>query len=199
LASPKPSDASTSAPTLAPNTATTSMLNVQTFHFPAFSTESLSAETLEFPVPPSPAMSFSSRYRVESLPPSLPEIKVQERSSVSSYISKAPLGSGFPSGISGVSGLGLPARSEQGFVGTPSPLASSFGVATPAVEESRFAAAQEQSLKEQNAPSATTTPTAAAITTSAPVSSPVADFKNNNYDKNRPNTVYDLEDVYGGI
>ncbi|KAF9007780.1 hypothetical protein BDZ89DRAFT_1048401 [Hymenopellis radicata] len=40
---------------------------------------------LDFPVPPSPAQTTSSRYRIDSTPPSLPEIKMDPHHSVSSY------------------------------------------------------------------------------------------------------------------
>ncbi|KAF7770288.1 hypothetical protein Agabi119p4_6262 [Agaricus bisporus var. burnettii] len=136
-------------------------LSVQTSHFPMLSTDSFSHEQLEFPVPPSPTLSYSSRYRVDSSPPTLPEITVQDRYSVSSYIPQSPMiGSGYISGVSdmtmsGASGIGnmglqsLPgsARSDGKFVPTKSPLASSVVVATPTqTHMSVFAAQQDKML-----------------------------------------------------
>jgi hypothetical protein len=92
---------------------------------------------LDFPVPPSPVHTISSRYRVDSTPPMLPEILVESRVSVSGYefappprhgdssnLAPSPLGSGFPS----------PAFATTRFPATPSPLASSFGIITPRQE-----------------------------------------------------------------
>ena len=65
-------------------------------------------------------------------------------------------------------------------------MASSFGVATPAAEESRFAAGQEQALKRQST-----------IETVVPAAPPVTESKP--AESKRPNTVYDPADAYGGI
>lgn len=189
------------APVQAPSSPAPSTLNVQTVHIPTLSSDSLSQEELEFPVPPSPALSYSSRYRVESLPPTLPEIRVQERSSVSSYIPRSPMiGTGYISGMSGISDLsgvsGLNSmglqpvgpRSEGKFVPTPSPLASSFAVESPTEgQESMFAEAQKKAVQDTSS---------GAITTQTAGSSATDSEKSNG---KRPNTVYDLDDAYGGI
>lgn len=187
-----------------PPTYVPSTLSVQTLHMPVISDDLTSHEGFDFPIPPSPAISYSSRYRVDSLPPMLPEIKVQERSSMStvdSYIPRSPLiGTGYISGLTDVSGGGgmgdmglqpLSARSDGRFVPVPSPLASSFGVTTPHEEpQGGFSQAQEKKSKDSMV---AITPAPAV----APAGSSVAGSKDGN-DK-RPNTVYDPEDVYGGI
>ena len=177
-------------------------LNVQTIHLPASSTDSSLQEEFEFPVPPSPAISYTSRYRTDSLPHVLPEIKIQQRSSVSSYIPGSPMMTGgYISGMtdtSGVSGyseilsMGLRSlgyKSESRFVPAPSPLASSFAVPTPAMEhEGRFAEVQPNTLRDgiQNA--------------SAEISMKAAgSAEPKNPELKRPETVYSPDDVYGGI
>ncbi|KAF9454461.1 hypothetical protein P691DRAFT_754692 [Macrolepiota fuliginosa MF-IS2] len=182
---------------VAPPSPGSSMLNPQTLHVQDFSTDSFSLtqeSELEFPVPPSPAISYSSRYRVESIPPSLPEIKIQERSSVSSYIPRSPMiGTGYISGMSGMSDVSGPnsvglqpvgLRSEGRFVPAPSPLASSFGVTSPAEErDGVFARAQ---AKARNATVATARTTPAAV---------AGDEK----EDGKRVTVYDPDDAYGGF
>lgn len=176
---------------------TPSMLNVQTLHIPAHSTDTVSQVELQFPVPPSPAISYSSRYRVDSLPPTLPEIQVQNRSSVSSFMKNSPLGSGFPSGVSDVGEMGLQTRLENKYVN--SPLASSFGIPSPlAAFEDQLAKAQEKAVKATSASS----PLAAPVTrdsTPAPAPSSSATERSKDSDGKRPNTIYDPEDAYGGI
>jgi len=176
-------------------------LGVQTIHLPASSTDSSLQEEFEFPVPPSPAISYISRYRTDSLPHVLPEIKIQQRSSVSSYIPGSPMTGGYISGMtdtSGVSGyseipsMGLRSlgyKPESRFVPAPSPLASSFAVPTPAMEhEGRFAEAQANTMRDgiQNA--------------SAEISIKAAgSAEPKNPELKRPETVYSPDDVYGGI
>ncbi|KXN91112.1 hypothetical protein AN958_02888 [Leucoagaricus sp. SymC.cos] len=181
-----------------------SILSVQPMHLSALSTDSSSQEELEFPVPPSPAISFSSRYRVSSVPPTLPEIQVQDRSSISSYIPGSPMiGTGYISGLSdasgasgmtGVGSMGLRPvgpRSEGKFVPAPSPLASSFVVASPTdSQEGPFAKAQGSALKQM----------AQSTTTNAPAKSAQEPVTENKDAKGkRPNTVYDPDDAYGGF
>lgn len=138
---------------------------------------------LEFPVPPSPVHTISSRYRIDSTPPMLPEILVESRVSVSAYefappphhghgdtsnLGLSPLGSGFPS-------PGFMPR----FPATPSPLASSFGVATPT---------QEKGFDQERVAS--------------PPIVKQEKQKINGSGLKRSNTVYsmyDAEDAYGGI
>ncbi|KAJ6605814.1 hypothetical protein B0H10DRAFT_2228869 [Mycena sp. CBHHK59/15] len=139
-------------------------------------------QELSFPSPPSPVHTTSSRYRVDSTPPMLPEITVQSRVSVSSaYFSDAPRTSnaGTPSPLS----LGFPAgqtlvvkspfnESPMGsrFPVTPSPLASSFTVPSPPAAQSAF--------PEVPVPAS---------------ARPGAKKRQTVY------TVYDLDDAYGGI
>lgn len=139
---------------------------------------------LEFPVPPSPVHTISSRYRVDSTPPMLPEILVESRVSVSGYefappprrgdasnLAPSPLGSGFPS----------PGFTTTRFPATPSPLASSFGVITPR-QENGFDQEREEVVP--------------------PPLVKQEKQKSNGSGLKRSNTVYtmyDAEDAYGGI
>lgn len=149
-------------------------------------------DEFEFPAPPSPAhTAASSRPRIDSTPPMLPEIYVQPRVSVASYdfpnsvhgsAAPSPLGSGFPSGVAaGVSaGMRPPA--------TPSPLASSFALPVSPAVENRF----EDTLK---APAAARVPQAEGAPAPAVARPRPGEQK-------RPDTVYtvyDPEDAYGGI
>ncbi|GLB41574.1 hypothetical protein LshimejAT787_1001740 [Lyophyllum shimeji] len=126
------------------------------------SADSVTQALDNFPAPPSPAHST----RVDLAPPMLPEIKLESR--VASYdfptsvrespldnvtkdFMKSPLGSQFPA--------------------TPSPLASSFEIASP--------------------------PAAATSYPAAPVPEVKAEAKQEQ--KKRPDTVYDDDDAYGGI
>lgn len=135
-----------------------------------------SAQEFNFPVPPSPAHTNSSR--IDSTPPMLPEITVESRVSVNSYNfpnsvrgsanPHSPIGSGYPSGTTAATN-GLYAAQAQ-YPATPSPLASSFVIDTPPVGRS-FEPAPPPS------------PRASAIPKP----------------EKRPETVYDAEDAYGGI
>ncbi|KAJ6561125.1 hypothetical protein DFH09DRAFT_1279368 [Mycena vulgaris] len=132
-------------------------------------------QELSFPSPPSPVRANSSRYRVDSTPPTLPEIIVQSRVSVTStYLSEggsSPFGAGFPAGQTLVM-KGASADSPMGsrFPVTPSPLASSFTVPSPPAAATSFpaepAAAQPRPDSKQRQP---------------------------------VYTVYDPEDAYGGF
>lgn len=105
------------------------------------------------------------------------------------------IGSGYMSGMtdtSGISGVGsmglqpLGNRSESRFVPAPSPLASSFAP-TPAEErEGGFAAAQGSPLKQSHTSEAV--PAAAGNANEAKKA-----------EGKRPDTVYDLDDAYGGF
>ena len=139
---------------------------------------------LEFPVPPSPVHTISSRYRVDPTPPLLPEIFVESRVSVSSYefappphhggssnLEPSPFGSGFPS----------PGFTPTRFPATPSPLASSFGVITP-TQEKGFGQEREE--------------------VGPPPLVKQEKQKSNGSGLERSNTVctmYDAEDAYGGM
>ena len=112
---------------------------------------------LNFPAPPSPALTIASRFRVDSTPPTLPEISVESRNS--------PLRTEFPSDVASVNpGPRLPA--------TSSPLAANAPVSSPSMEGNPM----------------TTVPS-----TVAPGNAVSAK------DPKRPQTLYDPEDVYGGI
>ncbi|KAJ7493295.1 hypothetical protein B0H11DRAFT_2228076 [Mycena galericulata] len=133
-------------------------------------------QDMSFPVPPSPVHSTASRYRVESMPPTLPEIIVQSRVSVNStYLSEAgsPYMSGFPGGQTVVmKGAASSDNSPMGsrFPVTPSPLASSFTVPSPPAMQSTF-----------------------------PASPPPAQQRPDPKQRQSVMTVYDPEDAYGGI
>lgn len=71
-------------------------------------------KNFEFPAPPSPVHAAASRYRIDSTPPMLPEIKLGIRDSGSNFSTSV---SGFPV---------TPSPLGSGFPMTPSPLASSF-------------------------------------------------------------------------
>ncbi|KAJ6485758.1 hypothetical protein C8R45DRAFT_1214469 [Mycena sanguinolenta] len=104
-------------------------------------------QDMYFPAPPSPALSSSSRYareRVESMPPTLPEIIVQSRVSTSAYLSDA----GSPA-----AGQTVFAESPMGtsrFPVTPSPLASSFSVPSPPAAATSFPEAVARSETKKN-------------------------------------------------
>lgn len=135
-----------------------------------------SAQEFNFPAPPSPAYTNSSR--IDSTPPMLPEITVESRVSVTSYDfpnsvrasadPHSPMGSGYPSGAAAATG-GLYAAQAQ-YPATPSPLASSFVIDTPPVGKT-FDSAPLPSPRVSAVPKPET----------------------------RPETVYDAEDAYGGI
>ncbi|KAF7370969.1 hypothetical protein MSAN_00731000 [Mycena sanguinolenta] len=133
-------------------------------------------QDMSFPAPPSPALSSSSRYareRVESMPPTLPEIVVQPRVSVTSAYLSDP---GTPAAgqtvfVGAQLGKGPYAESPVGasrFPVTPSPLASSFSVPSPP-----------------------------AVATSFP--EPVAQSEARKNRDTMYSTIYDPEDAYGGM
>ncbi|KAG7445127.1 uncharacterized protein BT62DRAFT_1007510 [Guyanagaster necrorhizus] len=138
---------------------------------------------LEFPAPPSPVLSTSSRYRVDSTPPTLPEISI-DRGSVSQYslpssyrdsTSSTPMsspftgsGSGFPSGVSQTITVAGKLSTQSRFPTTPSPLGSSFVMTPPAERKNGFPSSPTPS-----------SPTIPAV--------------------KRPETIYHADDAYGGI
>ncbi|KAJ7272627.1 hypothetical protein B0H12DRAFT_589360 [Mycena haematopus] len=139
-------------------------------------------QDMSFPAPPSPVLASSSRYgreRVESLPPTLPEIIVHSRVSVTSaYLSDA--GSPDPAGqtvfMNAQLGKSQFAESPMGasrFPVTPSPLASSFTVPSPPAAATSFQTPAEPERAVQR---------------------PEAKKRQTVY-----STVYDPEDAYGGI
>ncbi|RDB18509.1 hypothetical protein Hypma_000250 [Hypsizygus marmoreus] len=135
------------------------------------SMDSVSNDLQNFPAPPSPA--HSSRSRIDSTPPTLPEIHVESRVTSYNLSDGSPLGSAFPSGVS-VAGKGFapaPSPLANQFPATPSPLASSFDIQSPPAAVSSFPAA---------------------------AAAPVAEKKETEQ-KKRPETVYDDDDAYGGF
>ncbi|KAK0202443.1 hypothetical protein DFS33DRAFT_1340199 [Desarmillaria ectypa] len=138
---------------------------------------------LEFPAPPSPVLSTSSRYRVDSTPPTLPEISI-DRGSVSQYslpssyrdsTNSTPTSSlfpgsvsGFPSGVSQAITAGGKPGSQSRFPTTPSPLGNSFVMTLPTEGSKQFPSSPTPS-----------SPTIPAV--------------------KRPETIYDVDDAYGGI
>ncbi|KAJ7643363.1 hypothetical protein DFH06DRAFT_1333614 [Mycena polygramma] len=105
-------------------------------------------QEMSFPAPPSPVHTSASRYRVDSTPPMLPEIFLPRGSvSLSDAGSSTPTTPSFPGGQT----LFMKAPGQDSPVGgrfpvTPSPLASSFTVATPP------AASAEKSFLPQEPP-----------------------------------------------
>ncbi|KIM44381.1 hypothetical protein M413DRAFT_24892 [Hebeloma cylindrosporum] len=141
--------------------------------------ESLASQTLDFPVPPSPAHTVSSRYRVDSTPPTLPEIFVESRVSVG----------GFPMARnSELMSPGLTTGQGSRFPTTPSPLASSFAMPSPPP-------AGESSFPNHGA-AAAPSPLHNGVT--APEAAAAPQQENSNV-KQRAYSMYDPEDAYGGI
>ncbi|KAJ7623653.1 hypothetical protein FB45DRAFT_926350 [Roridomyces roridus] len=130
-------------------------------------------QELSFPVPPSPAHSVS-RFRVDSTPPTLPEIVVQSRVSVNStYLSEAgsPFAPGFPASQT-VLMKGSESPMGSRFPVTPSPLASSFVVPSPPATREEFV---------------------------VPAPPPAAQPRPDAHARQSVYTLYDPEDAYGGI
>ncbi|KAF8159326.1 hypothetical protein B0H34DRAFT_399096 [Crassisporium funariophilum] len=146
---------------------------------------SAASQTLEFPAPPSPAHTAHSRYRVDSTPPTLPEIHLESRVSMGLRNSGAlsPLGSGFPSGL----GAGAVAIGGTRFPATPSPLASSFGMpSTPGSNRNTFGAV-------------VTAPPPMPASHAAPATQSAHDEVKFEKKRGTMYSVYDDEDAYGGI
>ncbi|KAF8957105.1 hypothetical protein BDZ97DRAFT_120364 [Flammula alnicola] len=127
---------------------------------------------LEFPVPPSPALTPTSRYRIDSLPPTLPEINVESRVSVGGY---PMLGTG-PGARSSDAVGGMLTATGSRFPTTPSPLASSFGMPSPP-------------------PAAATKSFDAGVVKSEQSAAVMGGEKK----RNTVYSMYDPEDAYGGI
>lgn len=142
------------------------------------------SQDLHFPAPPSPPASFSSRYRVDSSPPTLPEIHLESRASTNSYSDFQFPSARIPAGSSPLASSSLSDISESPFVSrfptTPSPMASSFGLPTPPVTR-KF---------DTSSPN---TPLANNISTHI---NPDVQLTVQN---KRPPTLYDADDAYGGF
>ncbi|KAG6817323.1 hypothetical protein H0H87_010340 [Tephrocybe sp. NHM501043] len=140
-----------------------------TLPYPGDVTPRASTNLDDFPAPPSP--SHSSRSRVESIPPTLPEIHVESRPSSYDFpasVRGSETPSSFPSGVTKdytKSPLG------NQFPATPSPLASSFAIPSspPAVANLQESPPPTPRLNKTETPA------------------------------KRPDTVYDDDDAYGGI
>ncbi|KAF9528942.1 hypothetical protein CPB83DRAFT_853474 [Crepidotus variabilis] len=91
--------------------------------------ESIVAEALEFPLPPTPSQASITRYRVDSMPPMLPDINVQTRVSMNSMMGESQLGVPMPSKV--------PARS---------PLATSEIVPAPSPPEAAVVKTSQNDL-----------------------------------------------------
>ncbi|KDR80854.1 hypothetical protein GALMADRAFT_1111913 [Galerina marginata CBS 339.88] len=135
--------------------------------------ESSVSQTLEFPVPPSPAHTVTSRYRIDSMPPTLPEIHIESRVSVGNYPVIRNSGATMDGGLS----PGLTTGTGSRFPTTPSPLASSFGFPSPAPEATTFPEATHPKL--------------------AP--SPLSNSNTFHKKQGSMHSLYDAEDAYGGI
>lgn len=140
-------------------------------HRASFVSQTEAHHDFDFPAPPSPSFTPASRYRVDSTPPILPEIRVQSRGNSYDF---TPIDSQFPSGFSAAAhGSGdaqiLTLAPRSAFPVSPSPLASSFTF-SPGPEQKGF--------------------------DSGPIPRPAVSAAEA---VRRPETVYDPEDAYGGI
>jgi len=146
------------------------------------SSDSITAQTLDFPVPPIPAHTISSRYRIDSTPPSLPEINIESRVSVGNYPGLRDNDLVIPGALA-VGGGRFPT--------TPSPLASSFVVPgspfTPTGEGSFAAGAVG------NAP-AVPAPVVTAESSKTHTQQTSVEAK-----RNTAYSLYDPDDAYGGF
>ena len=171
------------------------------------------AQDLDFPAPPSNTHIATSRYRIDSTPPMLPEILVQSRGSISSLsgydFPSSVRGSLTPSAVSSgflmaeSSGLFPDSPLGNRFPATPSPLASSFGfLNTPsAVGKGSFPVTPVE-RDFHTAITATTDDdriiTSAGASNRAPVED-TAVTQPRGKKRHTVYTVYDPEDAYGGI
>ncbi|KAJ7797499.1 hypothetical protein B0H14DRAFT_2910839 [Mycena olivaceomarginata] len=133
-------------------------------------------QDMSFPAPPSPVHTSSSRYARDSQPPTLPEIVLQSRVSVTSaYLSDSAPGTPgagqtvFMNAQVGKSPFAESPMGSSRFPVTPSPLASSFSVPSPPAAAVSFPAEHAQAR-------------------------PEAKKRQTVY-----STVYDEEDAYGGM
>ncbi|KAH9480477.1 hypothetical protein JR316_0007077 [Psilocybe cubensis] len=138
----------------------------------------------DFPAPPSPVHTpgSASRYRIDSMPPTLPEIHVESRVSVSSVgVDGAALHS------QGLAQGGLTTGTRSQFPTTPSPLASSFGFPSPAPNATEFTDPKHPAIP----------PAAASPSTATPPSAQPAAPKHKKQASMQ--SVYDADDAYGGF
>ncbi|KAF8623149.1 hypothetical protein AX17_007538 [Amanita inopinata Kibby_2008] len=123
----------------------------------------MTPEPQDFPVPPSPAQTISSRYRADSSPPTLPELQINSSESDSF-------------GTFSASRRGSAERTSQSTkfqAAIPSPLAASYIPSQQSVDKT---SSQVEQVKTGNN------------------AVPKVDDA-----RTRPETMYDPEDVYGGI
>jgi len=174
---------------------------------PSMDSALASQDLHEFPAPPSPAIHSPTSSRINSIPPTLPEIFIGSSSTIDgnstmgsptrvvSYDFPASVrgsgGFGYPSGLSAAGhAVGVqevvtssPSLSHFRFPATPSPLASSFGMPTPPAGAKSF-------IEGQDAPPV---PGVVAESKNVPIATVVDKAQK------RPETVYDDADAYGGI
>jgi hypothetical protein len=156
--------------------------------------------TLDFPAPPSPVHPTStSRYRIDSMPPSLPEINIEaSRVSVSSYpmlASPAVRDSRAPSMLTAGLTPGGTGSAASRFPTTPSPLASSFGMPSPPP-----AAASAAFVPPGPPPALTPGAAPAAVdAASAPTARQPSAHALDQKKRNTSYSMYEAEDAYGGI
>lgn len=112
-------------------------------------------QDMTFPAPPSPVHTSSSRYARDSQPPTLPEIVLQSRVSVTSaYLSDSAPGTPgagqtvFMNAQVGKSPFAESPMGSSRFPVTPSPLASSFNVPSPPAAAVSFPAEHAQARPE---------------------------------------------------
>ena len=162
------------------------------------------SNTLDFPVPPLPAYTVSSRYRVDSPPPMLPEINIGSRASMTRY-------SGFRNTATVAAGRRPPGVTNQTFPTSLSPLASSFEIPSITnVEETSFSAAVSAAYSSAAQPASTTAPPASTAAPPASITALPASFAAPPASTAAPAvpieqkratifSMYDPEDAYGGI
>ncbi|KJA22739.1 hypothetical protein HYPSUDRAFT_637007 [Hypholoma sublateritium FD-334 SS-4] len=134
--------------------------------------------THDFPAPPPPAMPAvaASRYRIDSMPPVLPEIHLQARGSVSSLSPVLSIRSSGAPAPGGLLSAGVGDAVHSRFPATPSPLASSFGMPSPAAGSSE-----------------------ASFADASPVPRPAPAVAQDPKARKSTYSMYDPEDAYGGI
>lgn len=150
---------------------------------------------MNFPAPPSPVHTpaSASRYRIDSMPPTLPEIHVEARVSVSSVGGYPALSRGDGSGNGGLS---TGTRSQ--FPTTPSPLASSFGFPSPAPDATSFGVPAHPVIPVP-APVAASAAAPNAKASAAPPSAFAAPAQAKHKKQPSMQSVYDADDAYGGF
>jgi len=147
--------------------------------------ESTASQSLDFPTPPDPAHTASARYRIDSMPPKLPEIHVESRVSVGNYPGLREHELVVPGALS---------AGGSRFPTTPSPLASSFNMpASPFTPGEGNFAATAANMPAVPAPVAASS---AAPATEARTHAPQTSMEKK---RNTAYSMYDPDDAYGGF